>query len=78
MQETNDDQAKRQDFHKTFWSAEIGGDPVWYVAAMIAVGVYFGVLAETLRAGESAVTWALLAAMVSIGLLHVVTRRRGR
>lgn len=78
MQETNDDKANRQDIHKSFWGAEFDGEPVWYIATMIAVGIYLGILAETLRAGESAVMWALIAVIVSIGLLHVVTRRRGR
>ena len=78
MQETNDDKANCQDFHKKFFGAEFDGDPVWYVAAMIAVGIYLGVLAETFRTGEAAVMWALLAATISIGVLHVVNRRGGR
>ncbi len=76
MQEGNNEKAKenRHHFQKNFWGAEFDGDPVWYVTAMIAVGIYFGVMAETLRAGEPVVAVALIVAMVSILLLHLFLR----
>jgi hypothetical protein len=79
MQERNNDKAKeiRHHFQKKFWAAEFDGEPVWYIAAMIAVGIYFGVMAETLRAGEPVVAVALIASMVSILYLHLFIRRRG-
>ena len=76
MQETNDERSNRHDGHNSFWSVRFNGDPVWYIAAMTAVGIYFGALAETLRIGDSVVLIAFIAAIAAIFLLHVVSRRR--
>lgn len=78
MQERSNDRANRRNFHQNFFGAAFGGDPVWYIAAMTAVGIYFGVLVETLRAGEVAVTLALLATIVLMGLLHIINQRHQR
>jgi len=63
---------------KNLWGSETDGDPIWYVLALVAVGIYFGFLAEAFSAGDVLVNGAFAAAMVSICLLHLVSRRSGQ